>query len=251
MGVSAKSGIGKVSEAEEHVETAAELTGLDPEFDSIVADNSLDRDVPAATRFQKKGLYERTDFVENTYAFQQLSEGEKLNASAHEILESKQMNGFLGEELKQSHGISDEFADFLNYAQTEFPNNVREGMTQAITNKILPEGERTGQRFYPDETDIFESLVEGKGFDLEEELFDEAKNEVEQNYSSEIYDFAISDDFYYEAGNVGGLDYEFMAVGDKMGVYGSEIATQYKENLVDYVAPGSGMYDLDSLDSNY
>lgn len=254
MGVSARSGIGKTSEAEEHVDKAADLTGLEPEFDSITSDPSLDPNVPAATRFQKKGLYERTDFVENPYAFQQLSEGEKLNASAHEILESKQVNGFLGEELKQTHDISDEFAGFLNYAQTEFPNSIREGMTQALTNQILPEGERTGKRFYPKETDIFESLVEGEGFDLEEELFDEAKNEVEQNYrsgSSEIYDFATGEDLYYETGNVGGLDYEFMAIGDKMELYGPEIANQYKENLVDYVAPGSGMYDLEGLESKY
>jgi len=83
---------------------------------------------------------------------------------------------FWEKKLKQTHGISDDFADFLNYAQTEFPNEIREGMTQALTNKILPEGKKTGQRFYPDETDIFESLVKGQGFDLEEdELFDEVK----------------------------------------------------------------------------
>lgn len=254
MGVDAKSGVTEQLVSEPYIDTAAELTGLDPEFDSVTVDSSLDTNVPAATRFQKKGLYERTDFVENPYAFQQLSKGEKLNASAHEILESKQMNGFLGEELKKSHDISDEFADFLNYAQTEFPNDIREGMTQALTNKILPKGEETGQRFYPDETDIFESLVEGKGFDLEEELFDEVKQEVEDNYErldAEVYDFAIDNDFYYEAGNVAGLDYEFMALGDKMDFYGPEIAQEYKENMFEYVAPGSGMYDLDSLDLTY
>lgn len=258
MGVAAKPNVGNRSEAEEYVDKAADLTGLEPEFDLFVTDASLDAsldaNVPAATRFQKKGLYERTDFVENPYAFQQLSQGEKLNASAHEILESKQMNGFLGEELKQTHDISEEFADFLNYAQTEFPNEIREGMTQAITNKILPHGEGTGKRFYPEQTDIFESLVEAQGFDLEEELFDEAKQEVQENYGAadnEIYDFAIEDNFYYEKGNVAGVDYEFMAVGEGMELYGSNIAEQYKENIIDYVAPGSGMYDLDDLNSIY
>jgi len=254
MGVDAKSGITSQPVSEPYIDTAAELTGLDPEFDSVTVDSSLDANVPAATRFQKKGLYERTDFVENPYAFQKLSQGEKLNASTHEILESKQVNGFLGEELKQTHGISDDFADFLNYAQTEFPNEIREGMTQALTNKILPEGEKTGQRFYPDETDIFESLVKGQGFDLEDELFDEVKTEVENDYSfdnTEIYDFAVEDGFYYESGSVGGFDYEFMASGDKMGVYGPEIASQYKQNMIDYLSPGTVMYDLDGLDLNY
>lgn len=253
MGVDAKSGLTDQPLSEPYIDTASELTGLEPEFDSVTVDPSLNTNVPAATRFQKKGLYERTDFVENPYAFQQLSQGEKLNASTHEILESKQMNGFLGEELKQTHGISDEFADFLNYAQTEFPNDIREGMTQAITNTILPEGEKTGQRFYPEQTDIFESLLEGKGFDLEEELFDEAKQEVETGYDSqsEVYDFAIDDDFYYETGSIGGLDYEFMAVGDKMDVYGPAIAESYKQDTFDYIAPGSGMYDLEGLDSAY
>lgn len=254
MGVDAKSGVTGQPVSEQYIDAAAELTGLDPEFDSVTVDSTLDTNVPAATRFQKNGLYEKTDFVENPYVFQQLSQGEKLNASAHEILESKQVNGFLGEELKKTHDISDEFADFLNYAQTEFPNSIREGMTQALTNKILPEGEKTGQRFYPDETDVFESLIEGKGFDLEEELFNEAKQEVENNYdglNSEVYEVAIGNDFYYETGNVGGFDYEFMAVGDKMGFYGPEIANQYREDAFDHVAPGSGMYDLDSLDSNY
>lgn len=254
MGVDAKSGLTSDPVSKDFIDTAAELTGLDPEFDSVKVDSSLDTNVPAATRFQKKGLYERTDFVENPYAFQQLSQGEKLNASAHEILESKQVNGFLGEELKETHDISDEFADFLNYAQTELPNSIREGMTQALTNKVLPDGETTGQNFYPDETDIFESMIEGKGFDLEEELFDEAKQEIDDNYeslNSEVYDFAIDDDFYYETGNMAGLDYEFMAVGDKMDVYGPELANQYKENVIDYVAHGSNMYDIDSLDSTY
>lgn len=248
MGVDAKSGIGKDPLSEDFIDAAADLTGLEPEFDSITVDSSLDTNVPAATRFQKKGNYERTDFVENPYAFEKLSKGEKLNASAHEILESKQVNGFLGEELKDTHDISDEFADFLNYAQTEFPNSVREGMTQAITNKILPDGEKTGQNFYPDETDIFESLVEGQGFDIEEELFEDVKQEVSDEYEeldSEIYDFTISDDFYYETGNIRGFDYEFMAVGDKMEVYGPEVANQYKKNVVGYLDPGSGLYNSD------
>lgn len=242
------------TEAEEYVKEAASLTGLEPDFDSITVDPQLDENVPAATRFKKKGLYETTDFVENPYAFQQLSKGEKLNASAHEILESKQMNGFLGEELKQSHQISEEFADFLNYAQTEFPNSIREGMTQAITNTILPDGERTGKNFYPEETDVFETIVEGAGFDLKEELFEEAKEEVSDDYGipeAEIYDFEIADDIYYESGEVGGVKYEFMAVGDKMSVYGPDLANQYKRSVIDYVPPGSGMYDLDSLDSIY
>lgn len=254
MGVDAKSGLNNDPVSEEFIDTAAELTGLEPEFDSVTVDASLDTNVPAATRFQKDGLYERTDFVENPYAFQKLSQGEKLNASAHEILESKQVNGFLGEELKETHGISDEFADFLNYAQTEFPNSIREGMTQAITNKILPDGEETGQNFYPDETDIFESLVEGKGFDIEEELFDDVKQEVKNNYEaidSEVYDFAVDDNFYYETGSVEGFDYEFMAVGDKMGVYGPEVANQYKENMAEYLIPNSDTYSLDNLNSTY
>ncbi len=254
MGVDAKSGLTGQPLSEPYIDTAAEMTGIDPEFDSVTVDPSLETNIPAATRFQKKGLYERTDFVENPYSFQQLSKGEKLNASAHEILESKQMNGFLGEELKQTHDISDEFADFLNYAQTEFPNSIREGMTQALTNKILPEGEKTGRKFYPDETDVFETLVESEGFDLEEELFDEAKQEIGDNYdslNSEIYDFAVEDNFYYEKGSINGVDYEFMAVGDKMGVYGPEILENYKQDTFDYVAPGSGVYDLESLDSTY
>ncbi|PSH01850.1 MAG: hypothetical protein BRC26_02850, partial [Nanohaloarchaea archaeon QH_8_44_6] len=68
---------------------------------------------------------------------------------------------------------------------------------------------------------------------------------------AEVYDFAIEDDFYYEKGNVAGLDYEVMALGDNMDVYGPEIADQYKENVIDYIAPGSDTYDLDSLDSTY
>jgi len=254
MVVDAKSGITDQPISEPYIDTAAEITGLEPEFDSVSVDSSLDTNVPAATRFQKKGLYERTDFVENPYAFQQLSQGEKLNASTHEILESKQVNGFLGEELKQTHGISDEFADFLNYAQTEFSNSLREGMTQAITNTILPEGERTGQRFYPKQTDIFEKLVEGKGFDLEEELFDEVKQEVDKNYggsNSEIYDFALDDNFYYERGSIDGVEYEFMAIGEEVDVYGPEVARKYKNDTFDYVPPGSGMYDLDSLELEY
>ena len=119
MGVDAKSGISNEPLSEDFIDTAADLTGLEPEFDSITVDSSLDTNVPAATRFQKKGSYERTDFVENPYAFEKLSRGEKLNASAHEILESKQVNGFLGEELKDTHDISDEFADFLNYASKQ------------------------------------------------------------------------------------------------------------------------------------
>lgn len=247
MGVDAKSANINQPVSEPYIDTAAELTGIDPEFDSVTVDPSLDTNVPAATRFQKKGMYEKTDFVENPYAFQQLSKGEKLNASAHEILESKQVNGFLGEELKETHDISDEFADFLNYAQTEFPNDIREGMTQALTNKILPEGERTGRRFYPEQTDIFESLLEGQGFDLEEELFEDVKNEVEAGdytlgSNNEIYDFAIDDNLYYEKGNVAGIDYEFMAIGEGMGMYGSEIADQYKQGMLEYNPSSSGMY---------
>lgn len=245
MGVGVSSATSNQSGAEEHIEAAAEMTGLEPEFDSIVCDPSLDPDVPAATRFQKNGLYERTDFVENPYSFQQLSEDEKLNASVHEILESKQVNGFIGEELKQTHDISDEFADFLNYAQTEFPNQIREGMVQAIANEILPEAKESGQRFYPKQTDIFQTILEGKGFDLEEELFDEAKNEVKETYNSEVYDFAIDDNIYFETGSVAGRDYSFMALGDKADVYGPEIADRYKEEIVDYVEPGSGLYEPD------
>lgn len=242
MGVNAASALGSSGQAEDYVDAAADLTGLEPEFDTIVTDPTLDSSVPAATRWQKKGLYERTDFVENPYAFQQLSEGEKLNASAHEILESKQVNGFLGEELKRTHGISDEFADFLNYAQTEFPNHLREGMTQALTNRVLPDGETTGRRFYPDETNVFESLVDAAGFDLEEELFDEAKQEVEEGYSMpgmEAYDFAIAEGFYYETGSVAGIDYEFMAMGDQIGFYGPELARAYRQTL-------SGLSGLDA-----
>jgi len=42
-----------------------------------------------------------------------------------------------------------------------------------------------------------------------------------------------------------------MASGDKMGVYGPEIASQYKQNMIDYLSPGTVMYDLDGLDLNY
>lgn len=239
-------------EAENFIDRAADLTDIEPEFDSIVTDPSLKSTVPAATRFQKKGLYERTDFVENPYAFQKLSEGEKLNASAHEILESKQMNGFLGDELKQTHQISDDFADFLNYAQTEFPNDIREGMTQALTNKMLPNGEATGRNFYPKQTDIFESLVEHAGFDLEEELFKEAKQEIggrESSHNGNIYSFGFVDGFYYEKGGINGFDYEFMAVGDKIGVYGPEIAKKYKDNLSNYLR--SGAYTENSRDNQF
>jgi len=56
MGVDAKSGITSQPVSEPYIDTAAELTGLDPEFDSVTVDSSLDANVPAATRFQKKGF---------------------------------------------------------------------------------------------------------------------------------------------------------------------------------------------------
>jgi len=213
-------------DVEDYLEQVPEITGLEPDFDRIVEDPSLSTENPAATLHTTYGgSGTTTDFLKNPYSFQKLGEREGLVATVHEVLEEKQFNGFIGDELKETHGISEEFRDFLNYAQVEFPNSIREGMTQALTNKLVPEGDKIGKRFYPEETDIFETLVEGMGFDLEEELLDE--DEIVDNYSKEVFHSSQGENFYYETGEFEGVKYDFMAIGDNMGDYGPEIAEDY------------------------
>ncbi len=235
-------------DVERYLEQVPGLTGLEPEFDRIVEDPSLSRNNPAATGHIDYGTGSVTEFVKNPYSFQMLEDGEKLSATVHEVLEEKQFNGFIGDELKSTHGISDEFKDFLNYAQTEFPNSIREGMTQALTNKLLPEGDKIGRRFYPKETDIFESIVEGLDFDLEDELL----QDKETGYSLQVEDYIVEEGFYYEKGSLNGQSYSFMAIGEEAGYKGHELAEKYVPGSLqsvnrDYLQDVASEYETDSV----
>ncbi len=217
---------------ERYLDEVPELTGLEPDFDRIIEDPDLSRSTPAATGHIDYGTGSVTELIKNPYSFQMLDDDEKLSATVHEVLEEKQFNGFIGDELKATHDISDDFQDFLNYAQVEFPNSIREGMTQSLTNKLLPNGERTGKRFYPRETDIFESIVEGLDFDLEEELL-----EQDQAYSLQVDDYIAEEGFYYETGSFDGLDYSFMTLGEDVEYNGREMAEKYVPKIAEEVSP--------------
>ncbi|MFB6216172.1 MAG: hypothetical protein ABEJ72_04275 [Candidatus Aenigmatarchaeota archaeon] len=239
------------SGVEAFLEEAAEVSGLDPNFDSIVHDSSIGSNIPAATRKTEYTMGDNVDFIHNPYAFQELDENEKTLASIHEILEEKQFNGFLGDTLYDTHDVSGKFRKFLNYAQTEFPNSIREGMTEAIAETLMPDGKRHGSRFYPRETDIFRSMLEGLDFDLEEELLEEETGfrEYSPDYlipgsrpGGNLYIYArasaaTANNLPVDPGT--GETYEYQSLADEIGEFYDEISDKfYHESYADDYVEG-------------
>lgn len=156
---------------EETLDQAEDVTGLDSDvFDDITVDPSLPDNVPAATRLYDDPVYgSHAEFVAND-SFFYLPEDQQLVTAAHEILEGTQVKKDLGEEFQEKFGVSDELAELLSEYQQSAPNDLREGMTQALTNRLVPGGERKGRYFYPYETRRFEDTLDELGLDLDEDL---------------------------------------------------------------------------------
>lgn len=157
------------------LEEAGEVTGLATDvFDGITVDTSLPETVPAATRVYSGplGYPVRTEFVANDTFFE-LSEDRQLIAAVHEVLEGTQARYDLGEVMREEFDASDDLAELVSAYQRR-QDRLREGMTQALTNALVPGGERSGRVFYPYETDVFEDILEGEDIDLVEDLDVEA-----------------------------------------------------------------------------
>lgn len=160
-----------IGEVESLLDEAEDATGLDADvFDDITVDTSLPDSVPAATRVYTSGLgYPvHTEFVANDTFFE-LSEDQQVVTAAHEILEGTQARYDLGEFMQEEFDASDELAELVSDYQRR-KDRLREGMTQALTNTLVPGGQRSGRVFYPYETDIFESILDENDIDLVDDL---------------------------------------------------------------------------------
>ncbi len=158
-------------EVESLLDETEDATGLDADvFDDVTVDTSLPDNVPAATRVYTSGLgYPvHTEFVANDTFFE-LPEDQQVVTAAHEILEGAQARYDLGDVMQEEFDASDELAELVSdYQRRE--DRLREGMTQALTNALVPGDQRSGKVFYPYETDIFEAILEENDIDLADDL---------------------------------------------------------------------------------
>lgn len=210
-----------------------ELDDIDTGYlDGAIARTVSDRDGVSV-------VFDENDFFDKSKTEQELT-------TLHELLHVKQFNNSLGDWAQNERGASREFANELDTGYKTVGD--LEGEVESITGEVFPYSLPSA---YPYQKAKKQQEFEQKGFDLQDELFEDAKQEVENSYElpgAEIYDFAIEDGFYYETGSIGGFEYEFMAVGDKMGLYGPELAESYREWISDYVKPEKDQGDTEYLE---
>jgi len=171
MGIDYGNGYRDTGEVESLLDEAEEATGLDRDvFDDVTVDTSLPDNVPAATRVYTSGIgYPiHTEFVANDTFFE-LPEDQQVVTAAHEILEGTQARYDLGEVLREEFDASEELAEMVSAYQRR-QDRLREGMTQSLTNALVPGGQRSGRVFYPYETDIFETILDENDIDLADDL---------------------------------------------------------------------------------
>ncbi len=180
------------------------------------------------------------------------------NALVHEVLHSQQFNGDFGKKLQGQYGISDELSQRLDEVMTRGDRREVEGMTQALANKIVDNGEIAGRYFYPYETREFEKALEREGLDLDEE-FDVEAYETILGQESDIYGLEgrleIGEDFLYHQVELGSTEYELLVIGDEVEEYLEALDERYGlgelENLYEDLDPDGGFYFDDYRDVNY
>ncbi len=181
------------------------------------------------------------------------------NALVHEVLHSQQFNGDFGEKLQSQYGISEELSDRLDEVMTRGDRREVEGMTQALANRIVENGEIAGRYFYPYETMEFEKELEREGLDLDEEFDVEAYKAILEN---DLYGLEgrleVGEDFLYHQVELGGTDYELLVIGDEVERYLEALDERYGLGQLETIYedfdpddPEVGFYFEDYRDVNY
>lgn len=229
--------------AKKRVRETAEKYNLDTDGELNEVDVGYLSGAIARTHSERDGA---SVVFDNESFFDQSKAGQEL-AALHELLHVKQFNKSLGEWAYNEIDASEEFSRELDTGYKT--SDDLEGEVELITDSVFP---YSFSSFYPYQKASKKNEWEQKGFDLEEELFDEAKQEVENNYDTrsepEIYGIAIEDNVYHEVGNIAGFDYEFTAFGEHADTYGPEIAKVYREILSGYLEPEEDYFDSGALE---
>jgi hypothetical protein len=232
------------------LERVEEKYGLEHDFDYVHVQDLGDR-TPAMTHHDIHGSGDGdTHLVVDNYLDRYGDQGLEA-VITHEILHSNQFNGDFGEVMQEQYGVSDELGERLNDVWREGDRDEIEGMTQALTNKIVDNGEVTGRYFYPYETQAFEKDLETEGIDLDEEFDDDFYDTVlEEDTHSLNGRLEIGDGFVYQQMDFDGTDYEMILLGDAAESYIEELEDRYGLDTLNDLY-GDDDFDPDGDDGFY
>ncbi|MFB6199290.1 MAG: hypothetical protein ABEJ83_00300 [Candidatus Nanohaloarchaea archaeon] len=115
-----------------------------------------------------KVLDTETEFIADPAYFQMDEDTQEL-VETHEIMHDLQKNGLWGDELYNAGYTEDEhLRNYLNRIGEDAPEWLMEGTTEAVTERIVPNGRELGQGVYPREQKLAEQVAYQNGVDLAE-----------------------------------------------------------------------------------